>query len=857
MKKNYFILFIGLACSVFLLINSIFTDKKSIDFAKTNSLCKIKGNKFPNEWMFMQRAYPYGIIDQETYLASLKIRKELMDEKIRSKDKSVFNNNWIFSGPTNIGGRITDIEMPLSNMQTIYAGIASGGIFKTTNTGNTWIPVFDQELTLHIGDLAIAKTNENIIYVGTGEANGGGGSVAYDGLGVYKSTNAGNSWIHLGLTNIGNVGKVEIDPNNPDKVYVAAMGKLFANNSERGVFRTTNGGTNWEKVLFISDSTGAIDLAVNPVNSDYLYAAMWERIRRPNRNQYGGITSGIYLSTNGGNNWVELTNGLPSAASLKGRIVITVAASSPNILYAMYATTSGYLQGIYKSTNNGDSWFTLNSSGIYAPSFMWWFGKIYADPTNADKVFITSLDAYYSSDGGNSWNDAFPEAHVDHHTFFVHPSNPNLVLNGNDGGVYISYNGGVSSTKINNLPITQFYTSEVDYNFPNRLYGGAQDNSSMRTMTGNIDDWQIIYMGDGFYTLVDPSNNQYVYAEYQYGNFARSVNGGSSFVTAMNGISSGDRKNWNTPVVIDPLDPAVLYYGANRLYKSTNRAVSWSVISGDLTNGSGGGNLVYGTITTISVSPLNHNIIYAGTDDGNIWITQDAGSNWTKISSALPNRWVTRVAADPANISTAYAAFSGYRFNSNTAYIYKTTNYGNSWTDVTGNLPETPVNDIIINPDNHQLYIATDIGVFYSLDDGLNWSILGLNLPNVIVTDLTYHSPTKMLVAGTFGRSMYKYDLSSLFNIKETDCSDFAVSIFPNPFMSGTSISLQTNVKDHYTVCLYNLKGLKIADIFDDVMEPGNHKIHYNASGLANGIYICRIYNNKGLLKEVKIVRIN
>jgi len=408
-------------------------------------------------------------------------------------------------------------------------------------------------------------------------------------------------------------------------------------------------------------STGAIDVAIHPTNPDTIYAAMWERIRRPNRRSYGGSTCGIYRSYDGGENWTELTNGLPVLSHEKGRIGIDISVSDPNILYAIYADKTGYFNGVYKSYDHGDTWTQTNDASLsnsYS-SFGWWFGRLKVDPVDPDNVFVIGLDIYRTQNGGNSWtNQSGANVHVDQHAVYIHPLNNSFVLLGNDGGLYSSVNGGSSWSWNTTLPITQFYTCEIDYQLPQRLYGGTQDNGTNRTTTGELNDWQRIYGGDGFYVLVDPSNNDYVYAEYQYGGLGRSTNGGAYFTSATSGISGSDRFNWMCPVVFDPTNTQTLYFGTNKLYRSTNRAVSWQVISNDLTDGAGTGNLAYNTLTTISISSLNPEIIYTGSDDGNVHVSINAGFSFENISNGLPKRWITRVVADPIEENTDGMSFN-------------------------------------------------------------------------------------------------------------------------------------------------------------------------------------------------------
>lgn len=811
----------------------------------------------PNNWFFQQRAFPYDHINQEAY------KEALMQASADRKSYRMPNaqQSWEFAGCINIGGRITDIEMHASDQQTIYAGAATGGVFKSTNAGTSWFPIFDNTLSLTIGDIAIAPSNPNILYVGTGEANGGGGSSTYDGLGIYKSTDAGSTWTYSGLDEIGNTGRIVINPKDPEKVFVAAMGDLYGKTPDRGIYRTVDGGASWQKVLFVSDSTGAIDIVINPKNSDTLYAALWERIRTINRETYGGVSCNVYRSFDGGTTWKILANGLPTSSNNSGRIGLAISESSPNVVYAIYADKEGLFKGIYKSTNSGNSWARMNDGSLtnMFATYGWWFGRIHVDPTDPDVVYAIGYDLYKSTNGGSSWKNIGNSVHVDHHAVYVHPKNPNFVLLGNDGGVYISKNAAGSWVHVPNLPITQFYTCEVDAKNPQRLYGGAQDNGVNRTTTGKLNDWRTIVGGDGFVALVDPINNNYVYGASQNGALQRSINGGNSFSSGTNGISNSDRKNWNTPVIFDPTNPQIMYYGANRLYKSTNRAASWTAISKDLTNGNAGNGL--GTITCIAVAPSSRNIIYVGTDDGNVWRTANGGSNWNKISASLPVRWVTRIAVDMQNPSIAYVTLSGFRYDEYQPHILKTIDAGLTWNDISGNLPAAPINEVLIDPsDNSTLYIGTDVGVYAGSSNG-NWFPLGDSLPNVPITDLTLHQPTRMLLAATFGRSMYKYNLGSSTPVVEHTASLFSFTVKPNPVRSSTKISFQLNEQQQGKVELFDLSGKLVSVLYDGMLHKGDNEFTWNTAennnnALPNGTYICRIMSDKIFVsKKIQLVR--
>lgn len=789
---------------------------------------------FPHDWFYRQRAYPHGQINHAAYYEA-KREQQALQNNLQFRN----NNEWELCGPLNTGGRIVDVAIHPSNIDIIYAGAASGGIFKSTDKGENWTPIFEDALSLSIGDMALAPSAPNVLYVGTGEANAGGGSLAYDGFGMYKSLDAGANWMHLGLEDVGSIGKVEVDPGNPDRVFVAAMGDLFGENPERGIYRTTDGGDTWSQVLSVSDSTGAIDLAIHPHNPDTVYAALWERVRRPNRRSYGGPTSGIYRSYDGGDNWTPLSIGLPTQD--KGRIGIAISPSQPNILWAMITDHIGNLISMYKSTDNGDTWTDEGSAGLLATSYMWWFGRVFIHPTDPGTVYATSLEIHRTTTDGQFWGGIFPGVHVDQHAMYIDPNDPDFIVIGNDGGLYTSDDGGLNWEHKNTMPITQFYTCEVDYSHPERLYGGTQDNGSIRTVTGNLDDWTQILGGDGFVCLVDPTDNNYVYAESQYGNFKRSTNGGQNFMNGLSGIMGTDLRNWNTPVIFNPLNPKSLYLGTTRLYKTTNRANSWSSISPVFSIPPSNTNLVFGTITTISVSPVDTNIIYIGTDDGSVWNTTDGGQNWENRSSSLPDHWVTKVATDPLDPHKAYVTFSGYRYYSYLPHVFKTLDSGDSWEDISSDLPEVPVNDIEIDPEFNRLYLATDVGVFLSSNEGSNWELFGLNLPKVPVTDLCIHPPTQTLIAGTYGRSMHKISLLT------TDAPDqdirprLSAKAFPNPFQKQSRIEIELEQPEKVEISIHNASGKLVQQLYQGRLSAGIHGFDFQANNFTAGIYVCRI----------------
>jgi hypothetical protein len=433
-------------------------------------------------------------------------------------------------------------------------------------------------------------------------------------------------------------------------------------------------------------------------------------------------------------------------------------------------------------------------------------------------------------------------------------------VDGNDGGVYYSSNGGSVWTKSYNLPITQFYAATIDELNPQCTYGGTQDNGTMRTMTGNLNDWEIIYGGDGFYCIVDYTNANIIYAEYQWGNLAKSTNGGYNFYSATNGINPSDRTNWSTPVIMDPNNHLILYYGANRLYKTADGAGFWNAISGDLTNGPGSGNLTYGTITTIAASKTDSNVVYVGTDDANVWVTTNSGANWNNINSGLPDRWVTRVAVDPTDAAIAYVTFSGYRYDTYLPHVFRTTNYGTNWTDISSNLPEVPINVIVIDPQNTSvLYIGTDYGVYYTTDAGTTWQALGTGLPFSAVDDLILHNGIRVLRAATHGRSFFEYDLNQIGIEEQEELVGSGAKGIDLQVMSPSRniIRLLYTVGESglVRISVYDAAGRKVQRLTDEQVDAGRRAL-IRTVNLPAGTYFIRMEaQGEKVSRKIEIIK--
>jgi hypothetical protein len=845
MKKylTKIILFVAICFSIYFLAGKYFSSSKKYEEENED---KMK----PGEWFYYQRAYPNAEIDYNKYF-------EAMEEKnkMTESEKMVNAETWQSIGPYNIGGRITALAVDPANPNIIIIGAAAGGVLKSTNSGVNWMSKSDSWSGQSIGALTMDPNNSNIIYCGTGEANGAIDN--YPGFGIMKSTDKGDNWFFLGLENALHIGAIDVSKQNSNVVFAAVMGyRSFSPN--KGIYKSTNAGTNWQKVLFVSDSTSGIDVKVNPNNQNMVYAAMWERVRNPpSISKTGGITSGLYRSTNGGNNWALLgtTNGLPAPSVTTGRISIAISKSNPSVVYSIYKTTiDNNIQAVYKSTNDGLNWSPLTTNGIESSGFDWYFGLIEVHPTNPDILFIGSVDILKYSSGTwtnltNSYSGSFDLQHPDQHVLWINPASPNNMINGNDGGVFVSSNAGSNWVKRYDLPLTQFYASTIDYLQPTRKVGGSQDNGTEITYDGIPSNWSYIYGGDGFVTQVDYTNSNIIYCESQNGGLGRSTDNGVNFWGITDGLSG--RFNWCTPYVLDIQSPNIIYVGSNLLFKSTNRGDSWTAISGDLTRGQNGR---LGTITCIStaVLPNTQRVIYVGTDDAKISVSTNSGTSWTDITGTLPQRYVTDVLCDKRNPAIAYVTLSGFNLDEKNFRVYRTTNYGASWNNISGNLINVPVNSIAIDYSRDSvLYVGCDAGVFFSKTLGNNWYILGNGLPNSPVLDINYHQPSQILVAATHGRSAYQISVANLpSGINEINkvVNDYKLEQnYPNPFNPSTNIKYTIGVYSNVILKVLDITGKEVALLVNQKQKSGTYDVKFLASdyNLSSGIYFYKLITDK------------
>ncbi|MDH3267609.1 MAG: T9SS type A sorting domain-containing protein [Ignavibacteria bacterium] len=809
---------------------------------------KTESKLYPYEWAYLKKTWPYLDANPRAYLDALEQAHQLQTESAEQRlHKGLNAVSWEFIGPVNVGGRVVDIEFNPLNPSIVYAGFATGGVFKSTNMGNSWFPVFDSLAVLTIGDIAIDPQNPDVVYVGTGEPNGGHNN--FPGGGVFKSTNAGLTWQFLGLEQTTSIGRVLVHPINSNIVYLAAIGSYFSPNNERGIYKSTDGGASWDKSLFISDSTGAIDIIMDPTNPDRMIAAMWERVRRPTSSHLYGPSSGMYKTIDGGANWnlIPSSAGLPDPNSQDvGRIGLALSLVNTDIIYALY--TDGYnIISLFKSTDFGNSWIDVDlDDELSSSGFSWYFGQVRVHPTNPNQVYVLDVQFMVSTNSGSNWTER-NISHVDHHALAFNPTDANYAICGNDGGINISTDGGFTWGSPANIPATQFYEIGLDASNSLAYYGGTQDNGTNRTTDGGLDNWQHIYGGDGFYVIVDYINPDIIYAESQFGNLGKSTNGGFNFNSATNGINSSEPTNWSTPVIMDPNNSNILYYGTNYLYRTTNSASNWTKISPQLTDYSGGR---LGTITTIAVAPTNSNVIYVGSDDSHIWISSDNGTMWNEISDGLPIRWVTRVAVDPTDENIIYATFNGLKWRDPQPHVFRSTNKGTTWSDISSNLPDAPVNAFAVDPvEPEKLYLGNDVGMYVSFNSGQSWWVLGEGLPILPIGDIEIHPTTRELVAGTYGRSMYKIDLNSVpTNIESSEpvVSGFHLEQnYPNPFNPSTvikytipnGIASGTKQSQLVTLRVYDVLGTEAAILVNEEKQVGSYEVNFDASGLSTGVY--------------------
>jgi photosystem II stability/assembly factor-like uncharacterized protein len=797
---------------------------------------------------------------------------------------------WRSIGPANMGGRVADFAVVEKDPYTIFVATGTGGVFRTTNNGTTWEGVFDKQPVASTGSVAVSQNNPKIVWVGTGEGNSRNSSSW--GNGIYKSADGGDTWTNMGLPDSHDIPKIALDPKDDNVVYAAVLGHLWGANKERGVYKTSDGGKTWSQVLAIDENTGAIDVIVDPSSSSTVYAAMWARRRYPWGFTNGGSTSGIYKSIDAGKTWKKLTDGLPAEA---GRIGLDIYRKNPKTLFAVVESDMGGTAGldtvrsrsggIFRTDDGGAHWrrvSDLSPRGFY-------FGKVRVDPNNDQRVYVLGFGTAVSDDGGRTFlNTGARDIHGDCHAMWIDPNNSNRVLLGTDGGIYFSYDKAKTWDFQNNIALGEFYNVSYGFDSPYTICGGLQDNgtwcgpSQTRSSTAADEedkkkavgiwnaDWKFINGGDGFWSAIDPTNANIVYAEWQGGNVSRIdlASGKRRDIKprAKEG-TPGYRFNWNAPFVISHHDPKTLYLGGNVLFRLTNRGDNWEQISPDLsqhdvtkilTAGSNAEN--YGTIVAISESPKDRNVIWAGTDDGNVQVTRDGGKTWTNVTGNIggvpAGLWVSRLQASNFDPGRAYVAIDGHRSDDFHAYLFATDDYGKTWRSlVSGDLkdPIKALREDPVNPD--LLFAGTEFGIFMSVNRGARWQSIKENLPTVSVDDIEIHPREHDLIIGTHGRSVWILDdISALEQLTPAKLAQNAVLFEPRPATefyynaigglwgahvfkaknppAGAYINywLAGTPKDEVSITIEDAKGNRIRDI-DATNRPGLNRVVWDLRG--------------------------
>ncbi len=791
----------------------------------------------PEDAWMQSRLYPDHTFDAKAYDKAL--QAERLALQLRGPATAGFDNEWRLEGPGNIGARVNTIAVNPLNENIIYAGYSRGGVFKTENGGNTWLPIFDGQNNLNIGNIALNPSNPNEVFVGTGDVNIGGYYSV--GNGIWKSPDGGQTWQSLGLEQTRVVSRIIVHPTDANVIYAGTMGAPYEKNNNRGLYKSTDGGQTWSQSLFVSDSSGIIDLVMDPFDPNTLYASSWNRMRTNKVNFVSGPDAKIFKTTDGGSTWTALTQGLPT--DVMGRIGLAISAQTPGLVFASYTDTDSQLYDVYKSTNGGSSWTAMNTwatnfdTGILG-GFGWYFGQLRVNPQDDSDVFVLGVGMQRTLDSGGDWFNAIDwqisDVHADKHDLVFTPAG-NMLL-GTDGGIYKSSDQGSSWVKIENIAATQFYRVAYNPHSPDMYYGGAQDNGTLVGDYTSVNSWQRIYGGDGFQARFHPTDPNIFFVEYQNGALNATTDGGQSFNDATLGIDGADRKHWDFPYIISAHNAERMFCGTQRMYQNNSGAwADWFPISDDLTDG-----LVYfssaHTISSVAESPLNENYIYAGTTDGNVWRSTNQGGSWEAIhQNGLPDRYISAVNASPDNEGHIFVTQTGYRDGDYVPHVFRSDNNGNTWVDISSNLPQVAVNDLFVLPgyDDQLLFVATDIGAYGSIDGGISWERLGTNMPFVPIFDIEFNVSQSRLIAATFARSIQSYDISELLQVVENKdiTPSLTIGVSPNPVCDILQITLPE--QSGATIRVFDIQGRQVAQ---KQWSPASSEI--SVAELAAGTYV-------------------
>ena len=834
--------------------NVISEVKSSVeDFSTLNK------KQFPYEQQFIHKNFPYKTPDYRAY----KLAKEDVSNRTNAGARS--DGKWKVEGPGNIGARVNTIAVNPNNSDEIIAGFASGGVFRTVDNGTTWQPVFDDQADLNIGEITYDPNNPSIIYVGTGDPNISG--YPKIGSGIFKSTDGGGSWNYKGLEEASIISRIHVAPSNSDIIYVSTMGLPFIKTTARGVYKSTDGGDSWQHKLMINDSTGVIDMVVHPEDNNILYAAGWNRNRSDSLSRIVGPDARIHKSIDGGDTWTMLEGGLPIADQM-GRIGLTISGQDYDNIYASYVNTGGsdscsnsgsQLLGIWKTNDAGDNWTEINTlpdTGFPCNAlggFAWYFGQVRVNPNDDNDIFVLGVDMWRTKDGGSNWERAVPSWS----TYAVHADKHDLIFDGirmilaTDGGIYESTNDAENWVDIENIVATQFYRIGYNPHRPDWYYGGAQDNGTSGGNAEIINEWPRLSGGDGFTIDFDPSDSMIYYVLSQNGNLRVTFDGGDSFDSARSGFDNSEGTNWDTPYFVSKHDPKVLYAGRQSVYKGFNdgEEVKWSKISDILTDTTGNESFFAHTISTVHQSPLIEEYLYAGTTDGLVWSSIDAGQTWDNVSEGIPYRYVSDIVASPSKPNSAYVSVTGYKSNDFVAHIHRTDDNGQTWIPISGDLPQIAINDILLHPeyDDNVIFVATDGGIYFTVDAGESWDRLGDNMPIIEVYDMVYNPVNNELVAGTFARGIQTFDLEQV-NLDNNPSNldyipEFAISLYPTVTTNQITAKWSDCGFEKYFISSTNCRLIEKGQVVGDMLT-------LDVSYLSSGSYVLTLESNDGAVSK-------
>ena len=809
------------------------------DVTSNNEKDRLAEKLYPYDGLYLAKQYPGNDMGEEARESAIREAIYQMESGRRS------DGSWEVQGPGNLGGRINTIAISPFDDKIIFIGFSNGGLWRTLDGGENWVPVFDDQALTAIGDISFHPEEPNTLFVGTGDPNIGG--YYFIGNGLFKSDDLGETWTYAGLKDQSIISTVVISESNPKIMYVGTMGKPYERNEDRGVYKSIDGGMTWERSLFLDNQTGAIEVLIDPTNDDIVYASTWTRIRTNKESTLNSEMAGVYRSSDGGMSWTRLTNGLPTESS--SRVGIAMSPDNPKALFCVIIGRNQNPVGLFKTEDGGDSWeewiITNPEFSNYTRGFGWYFGKLGVYPGNENKVFLLGVDLYLAEKKDTvEFNVAAPRWG----TYIVHADKHDIAFI--NGKAYLGTDGGLYQTELNEdtliwtdaeqIPANQFYRVAYNPHDPDYYVGGMQDNGTGGGNVLNINNWDRIRGGDGFQPAFYKNDPMVWFAETQRGGLSYSEDAGGTWQSFTQGL--GGNRHWDMQYIISPHNDSVVYTVTSKVMVSrSGLPEQWEELSDTIVDFSKDAFIHQGT--SIDQSAINQDIIYAGTSDGLVWGTSDGGITWNHFTEGLPDRYVSSIKASPNVESNVYVTFSGYRDGDRTPHIFKSDDLGQTWVPINGNLPDLAINDVYIYPYRDQdevLFVGTDIGVYFTIDNGVSWDRLGNNMPMVPTFDMDLNIEYNQLIAGTYGRSIMTFDLDQIGITEVLSSAEELVkgeiSIFPNPV--SQTLYIQSEEKNRIDVRLYTFDGRIVQSSSE---QNGYSEI--DVSNFPSGQYILKVGN--------------